>query len=172
VTTKKLRRSTRTKSKNRRRGMRRNEAPSKRAASSVGEHLDRLRQEPPVVEELEAVQRDDAERLPRERDRRLLFGHELEAVANGVRAGVDDLAAAQVRRGPRARRIVDPAQGGRKLAVELLGKGMADVVAAQAALDVRHGRAQRAAHHAPEHGRHGVAVDEHERRSPKTAALA
>ena len=47
--------------------------------------------------------------------------------------------------------------------VELLGKRVAQVVAAEAALDVRDRHAERAAHQRAEHGRHRVAVDEHER---------
>ena len=125
------------------------------------------------------MERDEAEWTPGQGDGRLSVRDELEAVANRVRTRVDDVAAAQVRRGPRARRIVDAAERCRNLSVDLLGERMAEVVAAEAAFDVRNRRAQRPADHAAEHRRHRVPVDEDERaagtvaqRSPYSPAFA
>ena len=112
----------------------------------VREHLDRLREQPAGCSGARSggARRCRTDVRQRRADGRLV-GHELEAVADRVRARVDDVAATQVRGGPGTGRVVDAAERRRELSVELLGKRMTQVVAAQTAFDVRDRRAQRAA---------------------------
>src|SRR5439155_13409524 len=112
--------------------------------------LDGLRHQLAVVEQLETVYRDDAEGLFRQVERRALLRNQIEAVANRVRPRVHDLPCTQVGRCPSARRVVNAAESRRDLAVELLRERMTQVVAPEAALDMRDRRAERAADHAAE----------------------
>jgi hypothetical protein len=117
------------------------------------------------------MQRDDAVH-GRQVERRLVVRHQPETVADRVRAGVDDVAAAEIPGRPGARRVVDAAEPRCELPVEFLRERMSPVVAAEPAFDMGDGRAEAAAHQAPQHGRHRVAVHEDERRSPQTASRA
>ena len=114
-----------------------------------GEHLDRLRQQPAVVQELEAVQRDD----PNGPSGSARTAARLRRRAPGCRESCSSRCRRPRRRGdsPRPTRPVHSGcrQRRRELPVELLRERVAEVEAAQATLDVRDRYAQCAPDHAP-----------------------
>ena len=135
----------------------------RRPLRRLGKHLERLAERPPLVQELEAMQRDDAEAAVRRKlGLATVLVDEREAVADRVRARVDDLAAPEVPRRPCPRRVVDPREPRRRSPVQLLRERVAKVVAPQPGLDVRDRNAERATHRRAEHRGHRVAVNEDE----------
>ncbi len=144
----------------------------RRPLRRVGERLEHLPEPRAAVQQLEPVQRHDPERRLRQLDRRFSLRHERKAVPDRVRAGVDHVHAAQVRRRPCTGRVVDLREPGRQAAIDLLREGMAEVEAAEAALDVRDRHAQRTADDRAEDSRHRVSVHEDERPSGSVPQLS
>ena len=136
-------------------------------------------EQPAVVQQLEAVERDDAERPSGQRPGRRLVGHELEAVADRVRARVDDIAAAQVRRGPGARRVVDAAERRRDFRLSSSGTDAGGRCCEDRPRCARPRTRSERPIKLPEHRRHRVPVNEDERpprpvaqRAPHVPSLA
>ena len=135
----------------------------RRPGGCTREHIEGTGERTPVVQQLEAMERDHPERPLRQLGGQgAVLRDEGETVANGVRAGVDDVRPAEIGRCPPARRVVDRGDPRSRPAVQLLGERMEEVEAPEAALDVGDRDAQRATHRRAEHRRHRVPVHEDE----------